>query len=210
MPEESCTPHWLIWARQIHQIGQTGSFFAGNEFDRQRYRQLIDIAIAMISQHLPESEDQIRVALCAQPGYITPKVDVRAAVFREGKILMVREMADGLWSLPGGWADVNDAPSAMVEREVREESGLIVKARKLVGVFEGNHDREPLDVFHSYKLVFLCNYLSGDLQTSIETTAVDFFDPASLPPLSIHRTQERYIREACLHLQDPGKATVFD
>jgi ADP-ribose pyrophosphatase YjhB (NUDIX family) len=210
MQDDHQIPQWLRWAREIHQIGETGLYYSSNEFDRQRFERLVDISAEMMKEHLDESYEQVRAALNAQPGYITPKVDVRGAVFKDDQILMVKEFTDGLWSLPGGWADVNDAPSDMVEREVREETGLIVKARKMVGVYEANHDREPVNVFHSYKLLFLCEIISGSLQPSYETPDVRFYSLAELPPLSIHRTQERYIREAYRHLQDPSLATVFD
>ncbi len=203
-------PQWLHWAREIHQIGQTGLYFTQNEFDRQRFTRLIDIASEMIEGHVDEPFEEIRAALSAQPGYITPKVDVRGAVFQADKILMVKESMDGFWSLPGGWADVNDAPSDMVEREVLEETGLRVKAARLVGVFEENHDRDPVNVFHCYKLLFLCDYQSGELCTSYETTDVCFFSLDEIPELSIHRTQERHIREAYAQYVDPSRLAVFD
>ncbi len=210
MAEDHEVPQWLRWAREIHQIGQTGLFYTRNEFDRQRFKRLVDISAEMIDPHVPQPLEEIRAALSAQAGYITPKVDVRAAVFQNDQILMVREMTDGRWSLPGGWADVNDAPSDMVEREVREETGLRVKARKIVGVYEANHDQEPVNVFHCYKILFLCDYLDGSLQPSYETPEVRFYSLDELPQLSIFRTQERYIREAYSQSQDPSKQAVFD
>jgi ADP-ribose pyrophosphatase YjhB (NUDIX family) len=210
MQDEHAIPQWLHWAREIHQIGQTGLYFTQNEFDRQRFQRLLEISAEMISNHTDESLDEVKAALSAQPGYITPKVDVRGAVFKDDQILMVREMLDGLWSLPGGWADVNDAPSDMVEREVLEETGLKVKAKKIIGVYEANHDREPINVFHSYKVLFLCEYLQGSLKTSYETPEVRYYALDDLPQLSIFRTQERYIREAYLHLHDPTRPAVFD
>jgi ADP-ribose pyrophosphatase YjhB (NUDIX family) len=210
MNDDHEVPIWVHWAREIYQIGQAGLFYSQNEFDRLRFQRLVDISAEIFSKYSDQPASAILAALTAQPGYVTPKVDVRAAVFQNEKILMVKEFTDNLWSLPGGYADVNESPSDMVEREVREETGLKVKARKVVGVYEGNHDREPLNVFHSYKVLFLCDYLEGSLQTSLETLDVRYYDLDELPQLSIYRTQERYIREAYLHLKDPGKPTVFD
>lgn len=210
MQEDHEVPKWLKWSREIHQIGQTGLYFTQNEFDRQRFHRLMDISAEMIQNHVDQPLEEVQAALCAQDGYVTPKVDVRGAVFRNDEILMVKEMADGLWSLPGGWADVNDAPSDMVEREVLEETGLRVKARKVVGVYEANHDRDPVNVFHCYKVLFLCDYLDGSLQTSYETSQVQFYKLDELPKLSIHRTQERYIHEAYLHHKDPSRQAMFD
>lgn len=203
-------PQWLKWAREIHQIGQTGLYFTQNEFDRQRFQRLMDIAADMINDHVDQPLEEVQAALCAQPGYITPKVDVRGAVFKDGQILMVKEMLDGLWSLPGGYADVNESPSSMVEREIMEETGIKAKARRVVGVYEANHDRDPVNVFHCYKVLFLCDYLEGSPRPSFETLEVKFYSLDELPELSIHRTQERHIREAFLHLQDTNRPAVFD
>ncbi len=210
MHSEMDIPNWLRWAREIHVIGQTGKYYAQNEFDRTRFERLVEMAAEMISSHSDIPEKQAYVALCAQEGYITPKVDVRGAVFKDDQILLVKEITDGLWSIPGGWADVNEAPSQMVEREVLEETGLIVKANRIVGVYETNHDRDPINVFHSYKLLFLCDFLMGDLQTSYETPEVRFFPLGSLPPLSPSRTQEVFIHEAYKHKCNPDLQTVFD
>ncbi len=203
-------PQWLRWAREIHQIGQTGLYFTQNEFDRQRFQRLMDLAAEMINEHVEQPLEEIKAALCAQPGYITPKVDVRGAVFKDDRILMVREMLDGLWSLPGGYADVNEAPSSMVEREILEETGIHAKARRVVGVYEANHDREPVNVFHCYKVLFLCDFQNGTPRPSYETTEVQFYRLDELPELSINRTQERHIREAFLQLHDPTRPAVFD
>jgi ADP-ribose pyrophosphatase YjhB (NUDIX family) len=201
---------WLEWAREIQAIGQTGVFYSQNDFDRQRYSRLIDIASEIVAEHTRHPVEEIRQVFLAQPGYATPKVDVRAAVFRNDQVLLVREWSDGLWSLPGGWADVNQPPSLMTEREVWEESGFKVKARKMVGVFEANHDREPITVYHAYKFVFLCDLVSGKATTSNETTAVDFFPLDQLPPFSAARTSLRMIEEAYAHLHDPTRAAAFD
>ncbi len=207
---DQTVPGWLEWARELHQIGQTGLYYTQNEFDRQRYQRLIDISADIIQNCSGLDLDNIKVALSAQPGYVTPKMDVRGAIFDDNKVLMVQEITDGCWSLPGGWADVNVSPSGMVEKEVWEETGLRVKAVKMVGLYEANHDREPLNVFHAYKAVFLCQTLSGELTTSYETPQVSFFPIEQLPNLSIYRTQERLIREAYAHFLDPTLQTVFD
>lgn len=191
-------------------IGQTGLYYSQNEFDRLRFQRLVEMAAEMISTNIGLPEKQVEAALGAQKGYITPKVDVRGAVFNEGQILLVKEITDGLWSLPGGWADVNVSPSKMIEREVKEETGLNVAARKIVGVYEANHDREPINVFHCYKVLFLCDYLSGELCSSYETPEVKYYSLDHLPPLSTNRTRETYIIEAYKHYCDSSLPAVFD
>lgn len=191
-------------------IGQTGCYYAQNEFDRLRFQRLVEMSAEMISSNIGIPEKQVLAALGAQDGYVTPKVDVRGAIFNDGKVLLVKEITDGLWSLPGGWADVNEAPSKMVEREVKEETGLTVVARKIVGIYEANHDREPINVFHCYKVLFLCDDLNGELCVSHETPELDYYNLDQLPPLSTNRTRENYIMEAYKHFCDPSLPAVFD
>jgi ADP-ribose pyrophosphatase YjhB (NUDIX family) len=203
-------PGWLQWARELHQIGQAGLYYSQNEFDRQRFSRLMSLSAEIIDRQSDISAEKVKAALSAQPGYVTPKVDVRGAVFRENQILMVQEITDGCWSMPGGWADVNYPPSFMVEREVWEETGLRVKATRLVGIYEANHDREPIPVFHSYKVVFLCEELGGEITTSFETPRVGFFPIDQIPPLSIYRTNPRILRDAHLRHLDPSIQAAFD
>ena len=135
---------------------------------------------------------------------------MRGAVFQEGKLLLVRERQDGGWTMPGGWADVGDVPSEAAEREVWEEAGFRVKARKLVGVYDANR-LEPLGLFHAFKLVFLCELIEGAARPSSETSEVAFFPQNALPGiLSGARTRPRHILDAFQALQDPDCATVFD
>lgn len=207
---DSSPSQWLLWGRELHAIGQTGLYYSQNEFDRIRYQRVAEIAGSIISSLGSLPLEPLKIALNAQPGYVTPKVDVRGAIFHEDQILMVKEWSDGKWSLPGGYADVNEAPSRMVEREVWEESGLVVKAAKLVGVYESNHDRQPVEVFHAYKLLFLCDWIEGSLTPSIETPEVRFFSLDALPEFSPCRTRLDHIQEAYAHLKDPNRPAVFD
>jgi ADP-ribose pyrophosphatase YjhB (NUDIX family) len=200
----------LKWAREIEAIGQTGLHFSKDVFDQTRYRRLVGIASEILTHYSQISTEQFEQVFLSQEGYATPKVDVRGVGFKDNKILMVQERLDGCWSIPGGYADVNERPSEMVEREVREESGYIVKACKLIGVYESNHDRIPLKVFHAYKLVFYCEVVGGEGQPGDETLAVGFFGLDNLPPLSITRVTRRIIEEAFAHSQDPMRVAAFD
>jgi ADP-ribose pyrophosphatase YjhB (NUDIX family) len=145
-----------------------------------------------------------------EEGYATPKVDVRAAVFRGGEILLVRERSDGRWALPGGWADVGDTPAQCVEREVLEEAGLTVRATHLAAVHDGRRNGHPPRPFHIYKLVFLCDLVGGVVTTSIETDEVAFFPEDDLPPLSHGRVNEGQIALCFQHMRDPTIPTEFD
>ncbi len=203
-------PQWLIWAREIQALAQTGNHFAVNDYQRERYQRLEEISAEIINACSDLEFEPLKNAFHEQIGYATPRVDVRGAVFQEGKLLMVRERSDGGWTMPGGWADVGDVPSQAAEREVWEEAGFRVKATKLVGVYDANR-LGPLTVFHAFKLVFLCELLEGEATPSNETSEVAFFGPDELPlQLSGERTGLRHIEDAFRALRDPDAPAVFD
>jgi ADP-ribose pyrophosphatase YjhB (NUDIX family) len=203
-------PRWLEWAREIQALAQTGLHYAPDEFNRDRYRRLMDIAVEITAEHSTLPKDELQRMFLAARGYATPKVSVRGAVFRGGKILLVRDRFDGGWCMPGGWADVGEAPSAMVEREVLEESGLRVRAAHLVGVYDINRESGQRDVLHAYDLTFLCDDLGGEPGPSNETSAAGFFGLQEIPPLSNARTSLRNIQDAFSHMEDPNLPAVFD
>lgn len=196
---------WLSWSREIFSLAQAGLTYGKNEFDLYRYRRLQEIIAA---QSGLEKEVALK-SFSMQAGYPTPKIDVRGAVIRDDKILFVQERVDGRWSMPGGWADLGDSPSEMVVREVREESGFKVKVKKVIAVYDANR-LQPMEFYHAYKLIFHCEMIGGEAQTSNETLAVDFFDPARLPDLSLMRTTMRMIEEAFAHAKDENRKTAFD
>ena len=142
-------------------------------------------------------------------GIHRPKVDVRGAVVRDGKILLIQERADNLWGDAGGLGDLGNSPASVAEREVWEESGYRVKAEKVVAVIDANRI-EPFEFYHAYKLIFLCRLLNGEPRISYETLAVDFFDPNHLPPLSVYRTNENMVQEVFAHIQNSNRPTAFD
>lgn len=197
------------WAKRLAALAQTGLYYASNPFDQARYQQIIDIAAEMLAAVDDGEVQAMRRLLTHEDGYITPKVDVRGAVFRDGRILLVREAADGLWTLPGGWADVGDAPSEAVEREILEESGYEAKAVKLMAL-EDRKRRHPASVFEVYKVFFLCALVGGAAKTSMETTAVDWFPQDRLPDLSLGRVTAEQIHRWFRHWRQPNLPSEFD
>ena len=211
MPTEPYLPPlWLVWAREIQALSQSGLTFTTNEFDRQRFERLRELAAEITARHADQPQEHWVRQFTAQTGYATPKIDVRGAVAREGRILLVQEKTDQRWSMPGGWADVGEKPSDMVAREVREESGFEVRPRKIVGVFDANRDGRPMSFFHAYKIIFLCEIIGGEAQPSAETLAVDFFAFDRLPELSSSRTHPRHLAEVQAHLREGNRAAAFD
>ena len=201
---------WLEWARELQALGQIGETFSRNEHEKQNFQRLQEIASEMVAEHTCFDQKALLESFSAQPGYATAKIDVRGAAVNQGRILLVRERSDGKWCLPGGWADVGEMPSEMVAREVFEESGFIVRPRKVIGVFDANRGGRPLEFFHAYKIIFLCEITGGRARSSIETSAVDFFSFDDLPPLSFNRTNQRHLNEVLDHLEDATRSAAFD
>jgi len=201
---------WLDWAREIQSLCQTGLAFASTEYETQRYKRLIEISAEIISSYTNFSSETLSKILMEQPGYATPKIDVRAAIIKDNKILLVQERTDNKWAMPGGWADVGDFPAQVAERETKEESGYFVKVKKLIGVFDANRSGRPLEFFHAFKLVFLCDLIGGEARTSNETKDVKFFDFETLPPLSENRTNQKHINEIIAHLKDESRQAYFE
>jgi ADP-ribose pyrophosphatase YjhB (NUDIX family) len=202
-------PNWMDWAREIFSLSQAGLTYSENPYDIERYKRLQEITAEMIASQSDMKKESALESFSMQAGYITPKIDVRGAVIRDGRILLVQERADGRWAMPGGWADIGNAPASVAEREVWDESGFRVQAEKVVAVLDANRI-EPMEFYHAYKIIFLCKILEGEPRTSHETLAVNFFDPGKLPLLSLFRTNEAMLREVFAHLQDPLRRTMFD
>ncbi|MCB0291014.1 MAG: NUDIX hydrolase [Calditrichaeota bacterium] len=201
---------WLRWAKRLNAIAQAGLTYSEGPYDLERYHQLRDIAGEIIAGHSNLPPAQIVDILRREAGYPTPKVDVRGAVFRNNQILLVRERSDGRWTLPGGWADVNETPAECVVKEVREESGYHTRAVKLLAVWDKSQHSHPEHFFHTYKLFFRCEITGGAPAESLETDGVAFFNEDSLPPLSIDRTTSEQIRRMFVHYRNPDLATEFD
>jgi ADP-ribose pyrophosphatase YjhB (NUDIX family) len=207
-------PSWLLWVRELRAIAQTGLEFAKDPYDRERYIAVRALAARMMAQRASADPTWVEKLFAEQTGYATPKVDVRGAVFREdGWILLVREVADsGRWSLPGGWAEVNQSPREAVVREVLEESGFAVTVRKLAAIYDrARHPHLPPRPFHIYKLFFVCDIVGGAAQTSSETSEVAFFAEDEIPSdLSIGRVLPYQITRMFEHARSSALPTDFD
>ncbi|HUB80341.1 MAG TPA: NUDIX hydrolase [Bryobacteraceae bacterium] len=197
-------------ARRIQAISQTGLAYAQSGYDLERYRELSEIAAALMAGPDPTNVALARRLFAAEAGYATPKVDVRAAVFQDNRLLLVRESEDGCWTFPGGWAEVGESAAESAEREVREESGYLVKAVKLLACWDRNKHAHPAIPFHAYKFLFLCEILGGAPAVSTETTEVGFFAEDEIPPLSTTRTLAEQVGFAFASRRDPAAPTVFD
>lgn len=204
-------PQWLVWARELQAIAQTGLTFSENQYDLERFRRIRAIAIEMLALGADTPIQRLTELFEQDVGYPTPKVDVRGAAFRDDRILLVREVSDGLWTLPGGWADVNQSAKECVERELCEESGFQARAVKLAAVWDWRR-QAPVRThpYSIYKLFFICELTGGSPRTSLETSGVEFYRADELPPLSTGRTTAQQIKRMFAHQRDRGLMTEFD
>lgn len=200
----------IEWARKVQAIAQNGLAFAKDQYDRERYKQLQGLVAEILAAELEIAPREARSIWQHEEGYATPKIDVRGAVFVDDRILLVRERSDGKWTLPGGWADVNDAPSEAVVREIYEESGYRTKAVKLAALYDRNRHPHPPMLYHVYKLFFICDVESGSATTGHETDAVGFFSLEELPELSTPRVTRAQIMRLFEHTRRREMPTDFD
>ncbi|MDZ8227803.1 MULTISPECIES: NUDIX hydrolase [unclassified Nostoc] len=201
---------WLEWAQKLQAIAQNGLTYSENPFDIERYKQLRAIATEIMATYSNVEHSHVLDLFSREVGYATPKVDVRGAIFRDDTILLVKERADGCWTLPGGWADVGESPSQVVMKEVYEESGYQARAIKLLAVYDRDKQGHPPLPFYVYKLFFKCELIGGSPSSSIETEEVGFFAEDALPELSIGRVTPAQITRLFQHYRQPDLPTDFD
>jgi ADP-ribose pyrophosphatase YjhB (NUDIX family) len=191
-------------SRELKSIAEAGLRYSDGPYDLQRYRRLHQLA----SEILHADNPQFRWP--REFGYATPKVDVRGALIEDGRILLVKESSNGLWTLPGGWADLNLSPAENIAKEMEEETGLEVEVGRLFACLDRDKHGHPPQAEHVYKLYFLCTRLAGELTTSLEISEVAFFLPDELPPLCPYRIQPEQIALAIRHAADPSLPVVAD
>lgn len=204
-------PHpWLEYAKRVQALARAGITYAENAYDLERYQELSEISVQLMSQISGTGPEQVRGLFTNETGYQTPKTDVRAVVFQNNKILLVQEKIDNYWALPGGWSDVGYSPGEVAVKETREEAGLEVQAKRLLAVLDKKCHPHPPSPYHTYKIFILCEVLGGSLQPGAETLDVRYFGREELPELSVERGTVSQIQLLFEYLDDPGKEPVFD
>ncbi|MET0499628.1 MAG: NUDIX hydrolase, partial [Steroidobacteraceae bacterium] len=192
-------PSNLDLARRLFALSQSGLHFTPQEYDRERYREIAQIAADMLANESQHPAQKLHDTWFVEDGYATPKIDVRGAIYRDDTVLLVRETMDGLWTLPGGWADVNDSPSSAVLKEIEQESGFTARTIKLAALYDRNHHEHPSYLFHAWKAFFICEITGGAPRFSNETDGVEFYPVADLPELSTGRSTAAQIRRMYEH-----------
>lgn len=204
---------WLMWAQKLQAIAQNGLTYRNHPFDVERYEQLQQIAAEIMAAHTNLEMEPILELFQREEWHATPKLDVRGAVFQDGKILLVQEKLDNnRWTLPGGWVDVGEPPSQAVMREIYEESGYETRVVKLLAVYDRNHPRHghPPQPHHSYKLFFHCEIVGGTPTESYETVGARFFGADEIPELSLYRVVPSQVATLFEYYQNPDLPTDFD
>jgi ADP-ribose pyrophosphatase YjhB (NUDIX family) len=198
-------------ALRLRAIGQTGTSYSRDRFDLERFTEVSALAERLLADLSGAPPEDVRAVFALERGYPTPKVDVRGVVFSDdGGLLLVREVSDGRWTLPGGWADTTDTPSEAAVREVREEAGLDVRATKLLAVHDrARHPQAPLP-FRVYKLFFLCEGNGNPTPDGHEVDAVAYFGAHEIPPLSESRVTPGQVARMFEHAADPSLPADFD
>ena len=184
---------WLDWAVRLQSIAQAGLFYGKDKFDLERYEQIRDIAAEMISYKTEIPKEKVKDLFCNEVGYQTPKIDTRAAIFKDDKILLVKEN-NGTWSLPGGWVDVNVSVKENTEKEVREEAGLFVTADTVIAVQDREKHNLPVYAYKVCKIFMLCTVQGGSFEKNIETTESRYFSFDELPQLAEEKNNAEQIK----------------
>jgi ADP-ribose pyrophosphatase YjhB (NUDIX family) len=206
-------PRWLLWARKLQAISQAGLTYCEDPVDRARFEEVRAVAAEITASHSNLTVEEALVLFDRDTGYATPKIAVRAVVFDEGRILLVRER-DGLWSMPGGYADVDESPSEATARETLEESGYLVRPARLLAVYDRSKQGPRTNRsgrFHNfYTMFFDCELIERAGEASpLETTAAEFFPIDALPPLRVPWMAEQIPHLWTLH-EHPQMPTEFD
>lgn len=203
-------PKWLTWAKQLQSLAQEGLTYSKDKFDIVRFQQIRDLSVEILNEYTGISNEKIKDLFCNETGYQTPKIDIRGAVFKENKILLVKESFDGRWSMPGGWAEFNLSIKENIIKEVKEEAGLNVIPMRLIAVLDRNKHNEPATAYGIYKIFVLCELIDGTFEKNLETEESEFFPLTDLPPLSEQRNTKKQI-EMCFDSKlDENFFTIFD
>lgn len=200
---------WLDWAIELQSLAQAGLTYCKDPFDRERYERIREITAEMLSDKTDVSVEKVKELFCNETGYQTPKIDTRAAIFRDGKILLVREN-NGKWSLPGGWCDVNVSVGENAVKEVSEEAGLDVTADRIIAVLDRAKHNLPVYPYGVCKIFVRCSVIGGSFKENTETTGFDWFDEENLPELAEEKNNAEQIKMCFEIYRNPQLPVIFD
>ena len=201
---------WLKWAIEIQSLAQAGLTYTDNVYDIERYERLREIAAEIIEEKSNISLEKVKDLFCNENGYQTPKIDTRAAIFKDEKILLTHEN-NGTWSLPGGWCDVLESVASNTIKEVKEETGLDVETIKIIAVQDRNKHNKPIYAYGVCKIFVSCNVIGGEFIENIETTEIKYFSLDEIPNnLAEEKTNNEQIEMCFKAYKDEKWQTQFD
>ena len=201
---------WLSWAMEIQSLAQAGITYTKDLYDKERYERLREISAEMLKEKTNVPLEKVKDLFCNETGYQTPKIDTRAAIFKDNKILLVHEK-NGTWSLPGGWCDVLESIKSNTIKEVKEETGLNVKAIKIISIQDRNKHNTPMYAYGVCKVFVLCEIIDGEFKENIETTEIDYFALEDLPKKLADEKCNKEQIEMCFNAYDDNNWQVqFD
>ena len=201
---------WKEHAQELLSIAQEGLTYSQDRYDIDRFKRLKEISARIMSDFTDMEMEKIKTLYNSEKGYLTPKLDIRAAVFQDNKLLLVQESCNRLWSLPGGWADVGLSPGENVVKEVEEEAGLLVVPQRILAVWDKRYHDHPPDLHHTYKILFLCKITGGKLASGFETIDANFFGEEEIPPLSTNRTTSGQIKFVFEYQRNPHQDIAWN
>lgn len=201
---------WLKWAIEIQSLAQAGLTYTDNVYDIERYERLREIAAEIIEEKSNISLEKVKDLFCNENGYQTPKIDTRAAIFKDDKILLTHEN-NGTWAMPGGWCDVLESVKSNTKKEVKEETGLDVETIKIISIQDRNKHNKPIYAYGVCKIFVLCNIIGGEFIENIETTEIKYFSLDEIPNnLAEEKTNNEQIEMCFKAYKDEKWQTQFD
>ena len=202
---------WKQWAQELQFLAQCSLAYSKDKFDRERSERIREIACEMLSFKYDLPIEKIKMDFAGEIGYQTPKVETRAAVIKDNKILLVKEQFDGKWALPGGYQDVNMSIRENVIKESSEEAGAVVNPIKVVAVLDYNRHHHVNFPYGMVKIFVLCEYITHTFNENTETLGAEFFSLDELPELSITRTTKKQLDMCFECYKNPANwDTIFD
>lgn len=200
---------WLDWAIELQSLAQAGLHYGHDVYDKERYQRIREIAAEIMAVHADIPVERVQDLFCNEKGYQTPKLDCRAAIFQDDKILLVQE-SNGQWALPGGWVEVNLSVKNNTIKEVKEETGLDAIPQRLIALHDRNLHNEPPYAYGIYKVFSLCTVTGGEFHENSETLGYEYFAQDELPPLMADKTTVEQVQMCFEAYKDPQWQPVFD
>lgn len=203
-------PKWLQYAKKLQALAQAGLEYSNDKYDIERFEEIRKISVEIMNDYTDLEKGKIEKLFAGEEGYQTPKIDVRAVIFKNNKVLLVKEKIDGLWTLPGGWADVDLSLSENLIKEAKEEAGAEIKPRRVIAILDRKRHNTPPNPYGIYKIFVECNLKSFNFKENIETSNADFFDKKNLPPLSKSRTTREQLEMCFESKSKKNHECIFD